>query len=79
MVALVASCKQRANILRGFFAAKLANLGEGRPAKNTSNDVFSRKKAAKALNVGKSSVVRVKRVIDHGSKELQADVERGFG
>jgi hypothetical protein len=59
-------------------AAKIANLGLGRPSKeNGSEDPISLEDAAQRLQVGRATVSRAKQVIEHGSPELVAAVERG--
>jgi hypothetical protein len=55
-------------------AAKLANLGRGRPD-NASIDAITQDAAADSLNVGRASVQRAKAVLDSG----RADLALGFG
>lgn len=62
---------------RAMVAAKLANLGEGRPSETTPIGAVSQTDAALLLNVGHRSVQRAKEVRDHGAAELQRAVERG--
>jgi hypothetical protein len=63
---------------RAMVAAKIANLGPGRPSKeNGSDDPISLEDAAQRLQVGRATVSRAKQVIEHGSPELVAAVERG--
>lgn len=72
---------------RAMVAAKLANLGVGRPAAaavletdggaNPPIGGISTEAAAKALNVGERSIERAKTVREHGTPELVAAVERG--
>jgi hypothetical protein len=63
---------------RAMVAAKIANLGEGRPTKITPQICgVSSKEAAKTLNVSTRSVETAKQVIEHGSKAVQKAVEQG--
>jgi len=72
---------------RAMIAAKLANLGVGRPAAAPVSDSanaetppiggISTEAAAQALNVGARSIERAKTVREHGAPELVAAVERG--
>lgn len=61
---------------RAMVAAKLANLGEGRPAKTAQICVVSTDKAAKLLNVSPRMVVSVK-TITREAPDLLADIESG--
>jgi hypothetical protein len=60
-------------------AARLTNLGEGRPKKTRSNDLVSvsQDQAAELLNVSTPSVKRAKTVIECGTPELISAVEAG--
>jgi site-specific DNA-methyltransferase (cytosine-N4-specific) len=60
-------------------AARLTNLGEGRPKKTRSGDLVdvSQDQAAELLNVSTPSVKRAKIVIECGTPELIAAVETG--
>jgi hypothetical protein len=59
-------------------AAKIANMAHGHPKKeNASQEAFSQKSAAAQVSVGRSSVQRAKEVLDKGTPELIAAVERG--
>jgi len=72
---------------RAMIAAKLANLGIGRPAAAPVSDGanaeippiggISTEAAAAALNVGARSIERAKTVREHGAPDLVAAVERG--
>ena len=62
---------------RAYVAAKLANLGEGRPSETASIEAVSQDAAAAMLNVSRASVQRAKEVQDKGTPELQRAVERG--
>jgi hypothetical protein len=54
-------------------AARLANLGEGRPSETASIDAVSQIQAADMLNVSRPSVQRARAVIDNGATELVDD------
>ncbi len=58
-------------------AAKIATLGEGRPAETRSIDLVSQDNAAGLLNVSVPSVKRAKKVQESGDAALIADVESG--
>jgi N6-adenosine-specific RNA methylase IME4 len=62
---------------RAFVAAKLANLGEGRPEKTAPIGAVSQADAADRLAVSRRSVQRAAEVQDHGVPELQRAVETG--
>jgi N6-adenosine-specific RNA methylase IME4 len=72
---------------RAMVAAKLANLGEGRPAQKTSAPLLvedtaqicavSQEAAAEMLNVSRRTVQNAKRVADDAAPELMQAVERG--
>lgn len=62
---------------RAMVAAKIANLGEGRPGKTTDKTVVSQADAGKLLNVSVGSIQNARQVIDHGVPELVQAVERG--
>jgi N6-adenosine-specific RNA methylase IME4 len=62
---------------RSMVAAKIANMGEGRPDKTASIEAVSQKEAANILNVSRSNVQRAKAVQEHGTPELIAAVESG--
>lgn len=63
---------------RAMVAAKIANLGEGRPTKKTPQICgVSAKEAAKTLNVSTRSVETAKQVLAHGSKAVQKAVQQG--
>ena len=61
---------------RAFAAAKIAELKRGQRKSDTSIDV-SQAEAAKLMNVSLPSTQRARKVIDKGSPELLAAVERG--
>jgi hypothetical protein len=52
---------------RAMVAARLANLGEGRPGKTASIDAVSQPQAAERLNVSRPSVQRAAAVLDKGT------------
>jgi N6-adenosine-specific RNA methylase IME4 len=58
-------------------AGKISNMRTGRPSKSASIEAISKKEAAKKLNVGKASVERAKKVLEHGTPELVQAVEEG--
>ncbi len=62
---------------RAMVAARLADMGEGRPSKTSPIGEVSQGKAAELLNVGKRSVERAREVQEHGAPELKEAVERG--
>ena len=57
---IVASNRRRNLIVshKAIVAARLANLGEGRPARNSSKELFSQSDAASMLGVSVASVQR---------------------
>ncbi len=61
---------------RAMVAAKIANLGEGRPDKTASIDAVSQIKAAQLLNVSRASVQRAKEVIRKAPEKVK-EVEQG--
>ena len=62
---------------RSMAAARLANLGEGRPSKTASIEAVPQTKAAELVNVSRASVQRAKKVLANGAKELVAAVDQG--
>ncbi len=62
---------------RAMAAARLANLGEGRPKKTASIEAVSQKVAAGLVNVSRPSVGRAKKVLTNCDKKLVAAVDRG--
>ena len=58
-------------------AAKLANLGEGRPRETASIEAVSQSRAAELLNVSRAAVQRATRVRDDATPELARAVEAG--
>lgn len=62
---------------RAMVAAKLANLGEGRPAETAPIGAVSQEQAAEKLNVSRRSVQRASEVQERAAPELQQAVERG--
>jgi hypothetical protein len=62
---------------RAMVAAKISNLGEGRPRNTSSIEPVSQSAAAAAVNVGRESVKRAAQVRDFGSEEMKHDVESG--
>jgi len=62
---------------RALVAARIANLGEGRPDKTTAIAAVSQSDASDLLNVSVDSLQRAKRVLDDGATELVQAVERG--
>lgn len=61
---------------RAMIAAKMATMGEGRPSKTRSNDLFNQDDAAAMLSVSVPTLKRAKYVLDHGSQSLIDAVER---
>ncbi len=62
---------------RAMVAAKLANLGEGRPAETASIEAVSQPRAAELLNVSRAAVQRAVKVKNEGAPELVQAVESG--
>lgn len=62
---------------RAMIAAKLANLGEGRPAETAQISAVSQPDAARLLNVSRGSVQNAAAVQRTGTPELQTAVEQG--
>jgi len=62
---------------RSMAAARLANLGEGRPKKTASIEAVSQKVAAGLVNVSRPSVQRAKKVLTNCDKKLVAAVDSG--
>lgn len=62
---------------RAMCAARLSNMGEGRPNKTASIDAVTQPQAAALLNVSRPSVQRAAQVIERGVPELVQAVERG--
>jgi N6-adenosine-specific RNA methylase IME4/ParB-like chromosome segregation protein Spo0J len=63
---------------RAYVAAKLANLGEGRPEKTAQICAVSQDEAARRLNVSRRSVQHAAAVQSRGAGPLQKAVERGL-
>jgi hypothetical protein len=61
---------------RALIAAKMANLGKGRPGKNARTQAFSQADAAKKLKVGRSSVQDGTKVLKSGIADLVHAVEQ---
>lgn len=62
---------------RAMAAARIATMKQGTRTDLASRDAKSQSAAAADLDVSRSSVQRAKKVIEHGSKELQHAVESG--
>lgn len=62
---------------RAMVAARLANMGEGRPSGTGSIDLVSQSEAADLLNVSVPSIKRARAVQSDGAPELVEAVERG--
>jgi hypothetical protein len=62
---------------RAMVAAKIANMGQGRPLENRPIGRISQGAAAEMLNVGERSVRRAAAVIEVGTPELVAAVDAG--
>jgi N6-adenosine-specific RNA methylase IME4 len=62
---------------RAMVAARVANLGEGRPKKTGSIDPVSQGDASGLLNVSTPSVKRARVVLEKGAPELIAAVDQG--
>ena len=62
---------------RAMVAARLANLGEGRPSETAQISAVSQPDAARTLNVSRGSVQHAKVVQEKGTPELQRSVDQG--
>src|SRR4051794_29645242 len=64
---------------RAMIAARLATLGKGRPSgrENAGIQAFSQGEAAGRLNVSRDSVQKARKVLEEGTPELVAKVDRG--
>ena len=62
---------------RAMSAARIANLGEGRPSKTASIEAVSQPEAAEIMRVSRPSVQRATRVLADGAEELVAAVDQG--
>lgn len=62
---------------RAMIAEKIAVRGAGRRPDPIGSGEVSRKEAAKLMNVGKSSIIRARTVVDSGVPELAEAVEKG--
>jgi N6-adenosine-specific RNA methylase IME4 len=62
---------------RRFVAAKIANLGRGRPNENAADCGISRAEAARLVNVDEAGTERARTVIAKGTPALVRAVERG--
>jgi ParB-like chromosome segregation protein Spo0J len=62
---------------RAMVAAKLATFGHGGDRAKSPIGDLTQAEAAELLNVGKRSVERAGKIIDHGDAELISAVERG--
>jgi ParB family transcriptional regulator, chromosome partitioning protein len=62
---------------RAMVAARIANLGEGRPSNPASIEAVSQAEAASLLNVSRSGVQRAREVLNEGTPELVAAVDSG--
>ena len=62
---------------RALVAARIANLGEGRPSETAQISAVSQSDAADLLHVSRGSVQNAKRVLDAGALALVSAVERG--
>lgn len=62
---------------RAMVAARIATLDVGQRTSNMPIGTFTQPGAAKALNVGRRSVVRATKIIDYGTPEQIAAVVRG--
>jgi hypothetical protein len=63
---------------RAMVAAKLANMGEGRPSQETASiEAVSQSRAAEQLNVSRSNVQRATKVIAEAEPEITQAVEQG--
>lgn len=62
---------------RAMVAARLANLGEGRPQKTAEISAVSQTQAATLLNVSPDAIQQGRRVIERATPQLTQLVERG--
>lgn len=62
---------------RAIVAARIANLGEGRPAKTTEISAVSQDDAAELLKVSADSIQFAKRVLASGDEDLIREAEKG--
>ena len=62
---------------RAMVAAKIANLGEGRPKETAGIQAVSQSNAAELLNVSRDSVHQARKVQQQGTPELVKAVEQG--
>jgi N6-adenosine-specific RNA methylase IME4/ParB-like chromosome segregation protein Spo0J len=62
---------------RRLVAAKIANLGRGRPDEDATASGISRAKAARLVNVDDAGTERARTVLAHGTPSLINAVERG--
>lgn len=62
---------------RAMVAARVSNLGRGRPIENPSIEGITQATAAELLNVGRASVERARKVQDSGVPELAEAVDSG--
>lgn len=62
---------------RAMVAAKIANLGEGRPSETSPIGLVSQADAGRLLNVGLTSIKRARKVAEEAVPELQEAVESG--
>jgi len=62
---------------RRMVAARIANLGKGRPEGKAANGGINRKQAAEMLTVDHAGVERARTVVTKGTEELQHAVEIG--
>ena len=76
-VSLNLHCRHLNESQRAVVAAKIANLGEGRPNKTASIEAVSQDEAADMLNVSRSGVQRAKKVLQDGTSSLKEKVEKG--
>ena len=62
---------------RAMVGARIATLTDGRPGKTASIEAVSQPEAADMLNVSRSGIQRARTVLEHGTPELAAAVDRG--
>jgi N6-adenosine-specific RNA methylase IME4 len=62
---------------RAMIAAKIANMGQGRPDDNPANLPVKQADAASRLSISERALRHARRVQDHGEPELVRAVERG--